>query len=97
MWHIIFLVSKVSSAVFNIWSVTHINPYRILLILMMAQISSDLHGVGIKLKTTQPIIFYNAIKMQIMLEFSTEDGQYQVFFILFLFFLSSRNYISKKL
>ena len=40
--------------------------------------SSDLHGAGIKLKTTKPRIFYNYIKMRIMIEFSTEDGQFQV-------------------
>ena len=57
LWHLIFLVYKVSSAVFNIWLATHINPYFILLIIIMAQLSSDLHGVGIKFKTTQPRIF----------------------------------------
>ena len=35
----------------------------------MAQISSDLHGVGIKLKTTQPRIVTNDIKINIILEF----------------------------
>ena len=32
-------------------------PIFILLTIMMAQISSDLHGVGIKLNNTLPIIF----------------------------------------
>ena len=64
---------------------------------MMAQISSDLHGVGIKLKTTQPIIFYNVIKMCIVLELSTEDGQFQVLYILCLVFLSAGKYIFNQL
>ena len=55
----------------------------------MDQMSADLHGVVIKLKTTQPKIVYNAIKMQIMLKFLTEDGQLQVFFIILLVFLST--------
>ena len=53
------------------------HPYKpmfISLFLVMAQISSDLHVVGIKLKTAQPRIMYNAINLQIMLEFSTEEG-----------------------
>ena len=41
---------------------------------MMAQISLDLHVMGIKLKTTKLIIVYNSIKIHIMLELSTEDG-----------------------
>ena len=44
-----FLVSKVSSAEFNIWIVTLINSYFVLLIIMMDQMSSDLYGVGIRL------------------------------------------------
>ena len=40
LWHLLFLVSNVSSAVLNIRIVTHINPYFILLLLMMYQISS---------------------------------------------------------
>ena len=56
---------------FDIWLFTHINPSFIIIIIMMAQMPSDLHGVGIKLKTTQLIIVYNAVKMHIMLEFST--------------------------
>ena len=43
----------------------------ILLIIMMDQISSDLHGVGIKLNTTPPRIVKTSIKMHIMLELST--------------------------
>ena len=39
----------------------------ILIIIMLDQMSSDLHGVGIKLKTTQPRIVYNAIKMRILI------------------------------
>ena len=92
MWHTLFLVYKVSRAVFNIWLVTYINPYFILLIIIMVQISSDLHGVGINLKTTQPRIVYNTIKMGIVLEFSTEDGQFQVLFTLCLLLLSTVNY-----
>ena len=46
--------------------VTHINPYFIFLIIMMAQMSSYLHGVVIKLKTTQPIIVYDYINTWIM-------------------------------
>ena len=49
---------------------------------MMDQMSSDLHGVGIKLKTTQSIILYSDINMGIMIELSIEDFQFQVFFIL---------------
>ena len=59
---------------------------------MMALISSGLHKVGTELKTTQPRIFYNYIKMQIMLKLSTKDGNFQVFFILSLEFLSAGNY-----
>ena len=92
MWQILFLFSKVSSAAFNILLVNHMNPYFILLILMIDQISSDLHGVIIKFKTKQPRTVHNAIKMQIMLEFSTEDGQFQVLFILCLVLLSSGKY-----
>ena len=51
-------------------------PIFILLIIMMVQISSDLHVVGIKLKTTQPRIAYNVINMRIMLEVLTEDSQF---------------------
>ena len=47
---------QVSNDVFNIWLVTHINLYFILLILMMDQMLSGSHGVEIKLKTTQPKI-----------------------------------------
>ena len=46
--------------------------------------SSDLHIRVLKLKTTQPIIVYNSINMFIMLEFLTEDGLFQILFILFL-------------
>ena len=56
LWHILFLVSKVSIDMFNIWLVFYSKAYFIILILMMAQISPALHGVGIKLKTKQPII-----------------------------------------
>ena len=37
--HLLFLVSKVSGAVFNIWLVNLIDPYFILLIIMMDQMS----------------------------------------------------------
>ena len=43
------------------------NPIFILIILMMAQISLGLHGVGIKGKTEQPRIVYNAINIRIVL------------------------------
>ena len=49
---------------------------------MMAQMSSDLHEAGIKLKTTQTIIVWNLVKIQIMPGFLTEDGQFQVLYIL---------------
>ena len=39
---------------------------------MMAQMSSDLHGVGINLNNTQIMIVYNTINMWIMLELPTE-------------------------
>ena len=54
LWHLPYLDSKVSNDVFNIWLVTHINLYFILLILMMNKMASGSHGVEIKLKTTQP-------------------------------------------
>ena len=47
--------------VFNIWLINHINPYFIPIIIMMDKISSDLHGVGINYKTTQPRAVYNSI------------------------------------
>ena len=56
---------------------------------MMSQMSSDLHVVGIKLNNTQPRVVYNSTKMRTMLEFSTEDGQFQVLCILYLVFLST--------
>ena len=59
---------------------------------MMAQIPSDLHGVGIKLNITQPRIVYNVIKIRIMLEFWIEDGQFQVLFILSLALISIVKY-----
>ena len=55
---------------------------------MMAQILSGLYGVGIKLRSAQPIIDYNSINMRIMQELFTEDGQFQVLFILSLVLLS---------
>ena len=48
----------------------------------MDQMSSDLHEVGINLKTKQPRIVYNATTTWIMIELSTEDGKFQVLFIL---------------
>ena len=42
-------------------------PIFILLLLMMDQMSSDLHGEGIKLKTTQPRIFHNYINILILI------------------------------
>ena len=35
MWHLLFLVSKVSSAVFNTWLVSHITPSFILLVIII--------------------------------------------------------------
>ena len=60
--------------------------------MIMDQISSGLHGSGIKLKTTQPIISWNIINMRIIPELSIEDGQYQVLYILCLVLLSSGKY-----
>ena len=60
---------------------------------MIDQISSDLHVVGIKLNTSQPRVVYNDINMRIMIELSTKDGQFQLFFILYLVFLSDGKYI----
>ena len=57
LWNLPYLVSKVSNDVFNTWLVTDINLYFIILILMMDQMSSGLHGVKINLKTTQPKCF----------------------------------------
>ena len=82
IWHLLFLVSKVSSSVLNICVVTHKNQYFNLLVIMVAQMLSYLREVGIKLKTTQPRLFKNTIKMWIILAFSTEDSQFQVLFIL---------------
>ena len=67
--HLIFVVYKISRDALNIWLVTLIKPYVNLLIIMMDQMSADLHGVVIKLKTTQNTIVYNATKMHIMLKF----------------------------
>ena len=92
MWHLSYLVSKVSNAVFNIWLVTHINLYFILLLIMMNQMSSGLHGVKIKFNTTQHKISQNVIKMQTIPEFSTEDGQFRVLSILYLVLLSAGKY-----
>ena len=47
-------------------------PIFILILIMMAQMLSDLHGVGINLKTTQPRNFYNAIKTRIMIKLLTK-------------------------
>ena len=47
---------QVSISVYNIWIVTHIKQSFILILTIMAQMSSDLYLVGIKLKTTQPTI-----------------------------------------
>ena len=66
-----YLVSKVSSAMLNIWIVPRINLFFIRIILMMDQMSSGLHGVEIKLNTAQPKIVWNFIKMQITPELST--------------------------
>ena len=62
--------------------------------LMMAQMLSDLHGARIKWNTTYPRIFQNTTQMKIVLEVSTEDGQFQVLFILSLAFLNAGQYRS---
>ena len=54
----------------------------IFLIIMMDKMSPDLYGLGIKLKTTQPTIFNNPINMQIIIELSTEEGQFKVLYTL---------------
>ena len=93
LWQPPYLVSKASIDVFNIWLVIQIKQYFILLLIMRDQMSSELHVVGINFNTTRPRIVYNSIKVRIMLELSTEDGHFQLFFILCLVLLSSRNYI----
>ena len=42
----------------------------------MAQKLSDLNQVGLKLKTTPPIIVKNVTKMRIITELLIEDGQF---------------------
>ena len=48
LWHLLFLAYNIKSDVFNTCIFTHIKPYFILLIIIMDQISSDLHGVIIQ-------------------------------------------------
>ena len=77
-----------------------INPHKPILYPFnsyMDQMSSDLHGVGIKLNTTQPRFFLNAINMRIMQESSTERGQFKVFLIILLVLLPSGKYIFDQL
>ena len=64
---------------------------------MMDQISSDLHRVGIKFNTTQTRIVWNVIKIQIMPELSTEDGQFWLLYILCLVLLFSIKYLFNQL
>ena len=90
--HLPYLVSKLSSSVFNIWIVTHIRPHFTLLIIMTDQISTGLHSVGIKLNTTQPRIVYNDTNMRIMIELSIEEGCSQVLYIPCLVLLSAGKY-----
>ena len=59
---------------------------------MTDQMSSGLHRLEIKLKTTQHKISQNTIKMHIIPEFSTEDGQFRVLSIIYLVFISSGKY-----
>ena len=92
LWHLLFLVSKVSRAAFNIWIIILMNSYFIFLIIIMDQISSDLHEEGIKQNTTQPIIVQNDINMRFMIDFLTEDGQFQALFILFSALLPTGKY-----
>ena len=66
LWNLISLVYKVSIAVSDIWIFVLINLSFILLILVINQMSSYLHVVGIKLNTIQPIIVQNSIKTWIM-------------------------------
>ena len=49
-------------------------PILTLIILIMDQMLSGLHGMGIKFNNTKPIIVWNIINMKIMPEFSTEYG-----------------------
>ena len=79
-----FLFKNLSRAASNIWLVTLIKPYFILILIMMDQISPYLHGVGIKSNNTKPRIVQNATKKRIILELLTEDGWFQELFILFL-------------
>ena len=58
----------------------------------MDQISSELHGVLIKWKNTQPQKIHNAINMQIMLKLLKEYSLFQALFILFLVLLSDGKY-----
>ena len=67
------------------------------LILMMDKISSGLHGVEIKLNTTQSITVWNVFRMQIIPELSSEDGQFQLLYILFLVLMASVKYRFKHL
>ena len=58
----------------------------------MDQILSDLHVLVLRLKTIQPIIFYNAIKTLIVPELLTEDNQFQLLSMIFLALRSSVKY-----
>ena len=84
MSNLLTLVSKVTIAASNIWIFTLKNLYFIPLVNIMDQISSNLHVVGLKLKTTQPIIVWDAINKCIMIYLLTEDSQFQALFILLL-------------
>ena len=57
IWHQFLQVYNISSVVFNKGIFTLINTYFILIIIMMAQMLLDLHGVGIKWNITQPKFF----------------------------------------
>ena len=59
---------------------------------MMDQMTSDLHGVVIKLKTVNSRIVYNTTQARIMQEVLTEDGTFQILFTLFLELQSSGKY-----
>ena len=67
-------------------------PNIFFLIIIMDQMSSGLHVVEIKLKTTQPKNVYNVIRMRIMLELSTEIGHFRVLFTIYLVLLSAVKY-----
>ena len=69
---------KVSRDTYNIFLQTLINRYSNLKMYMKGQMSPDLHGFYIKLKTIQIRIVWSAIKIQTIHTFSTEENMCQV-------------------